>query len=1117
MEETRVFTGFMDLETSPEYFQEGDYLKARNVTKKTIDGGNGGRLSFANDFVLDDSATLPQGNNKTLKTVVNEATDTLYSVNFNSEGYHTILKYSGGNSTIIFTNLVDTLNQDLLNWDEDSIVNDLVVHQDRWLLMTDTVSDIKMFDLWTLEQGYGRPISTQDITLAKAPPSDSPEYYYVDTAALTSNSLTSKIFRFKYKFVYAGGFETSWSPSSSEVLPNNLNSIVNGLSSTKQNLIRVDIPVREVGVEKVMVAASVDGGEWVLIREITKDAIDALPTSRTNDLDEIRVGPHWIMSFYNPLAFNLIPADEADHNYEAIPRSAKTLDIVNDNTLLLAGLTEGYPRLENLDVELTPVQFREGDYGVITNRGTLKVKRVDEVESWGSNYRLYMYITLQGTPVAGDVISIVCNYKYRTPIASAAETFTFTVVTGETSLAEVYSGMANILPNGQVFTDGGESYVGFYYRDFNLSELSEVKNIKNVSIDLMDVGYVDLPTARTFKRGSTVQFALSYKDQYGRYFPLETNETFKVVFPQNMLFGYKLDWKINHTPPEGAVSYQWMVSEDMKHQTYVDTLGRPLVEQTKVGQYMVFDLLNLNRFNNRGIPGGMYTFTPGDRVYLRSRWSSYNGESPGLETLLQQRKELSVIGLEVVPISQTESNYLLRVEYNQDLWSEILSHYTSDGRTQQAIMLQLFTPKVVDSNLDTTLFREIGPTYRILDGSHTDAEGTLQGIDDFIRGRTYEAFTPRYARGFAVESRNISDDVSDIIPYRGNVRSYNDQIVGRDLRGSIRFSDVSTSNRVYNGINKFYEGRIYGEGPGETTRHRGWIRKIKVVGNYLKVLQEDEVGIIPVYLSILQDNSGNIQTADSDQLLNTVRYIGGGKIGIGKSANSFAVNERGVIFFFDSDRKVPYMLDGMSLRNVSSKLGSYFSTKSITPLLGSCLHEPHNEYWFTFDSEEGVQTLIMDVFSGRWVSFSDNIPETMANLNGEVFSFRNGLRYRLHKFSKTNTFYGVQYPSYLNVLFPAGFVRTFKSVAVHAGAQPETSEDGVKTSLEHTSDLLKKDFKLREGIWYANFLRDKASGLFTGKFLKGRWISSNFKFEPGVRDLELFKVVLKSKGSTPNE
>lgn len=1129
MEETRVFTGFMDLETAPEYFQEGDYLKARNIKKRSTVGSSSGRLSFFNGTILLDETTLPEGENKTLRAVVEETLECIYSINYNTNGFHTVIKYSDSGSTILFRNITDTNGEDLLGWDANTLVNDAVIHAGRWLLFTDTVKDVRMLDLQKLEQGYGRPIRLQDITLAKAPPSDSPEYYYVDTSELQSNRLSTNLFKFKYKFIYEGGFETSWSATSSEVLPNNLNEVAQGPESDKQNLIRLLIPIREVGVTKVLVAASSNGGEWVLVREMTVQDIEALPTSRTSPLDEVRTGPYWEMSFYNPLAFNLIPADEADHNYEAIPRVAESLDIVNNSTLLLGGLTEGYKRLTNVDVDLTPTQFSTGDYassinGLITGRGTLKVLRANIVDSHGGQYREYIYIELTGTPVAGDLIKIVLNYGLNGEVRpsaspSSAETFRYRVAQGATSMAQVYAGLANSLPNGQVFTDSEGTYVGFYIRDYNFSEMGQVKTLQSVNIDLTDIGYVDLPTQRTFKRGSTLQFALSYKDNYGRYFPLETSKDFVVEFPQTTYDGLRLNWQINHQPPQGAASYQWMVSEDMKFQNYTYILGEWKKELSKQGRFIMFDLTSLNRYINRGLPGLNYTYTPGDRVYIRTRWyQSSVGGVTYFEELLNSRKELSVVGMEVVPTDGTDSQYLLKTEFNQSMWDELVAlQDTGSGMNQIAVKLELFTPKVVDSNMDTTLFREIGPSYRVIDGAHSATAGTLEGIDDFVRGRVYEAFSKTAARGFSIESPFKTDEDSQRIPFKGNVRSYYDQIENRDLRGSIRFSDISGINRVYNGINKFYEGRIYGEGPGETTSKNGWIKKIKVVGNYLKVLQENEVGIIPIHLSMIQDNSGSIQTADSDKLLNTVRYVGGGKIGVGNNARSVAVNEVGDLFFLDSSKGTPYKLQGMTLTNLNSRLGNYFADKVVEPISAGCLHDPINEYWVTLQTSEGVDTLVLDTIRNRWVSFTDNHPEVITNLNGEVYTFKGARRYLLDKFNLSNNFYGSVYPSTVDVLFPAGFVRTFKSVAVHSDAHPETVEDGVNTSLDLVSDLVKKDFKLREGIWYANLLRDKASGLYTGKFLKGKWASINLKFDPDGSLLSLFKVVLKSKGSTPNE
>lgn len=1126
MEETRVFTGSMDLNSAPENIAPGDFGRAYNIRNKTTEGEDYGYLSFWNNFVRDDSTNLPAGSNKSLFSYNSTVLNAVFDLKYNSEGRHTLVKYIENSSQVLFTNLIDT-SADLFNWTADTFVNDMILHQERWLLITDGSNEVFCFDIKKLQEGYGRPIQLLDIRLAKNSPLLSPNVRYIATDQFVGNIISDKIFQFKYKYVYPGGMDTAWSPGSRKVVPRSLNGFQEELGAQPDNVLWVDMRLDNESIESIVVAFSYDGGEWAITREVPVSYIKSLPAERPigNTLSEAYnpTSRMFSMTFTDPYSISLITVDEADHNYESVPRSAKSLDMVNNNVLLLAGLKEGYPEVNNLNSNLSLLTQSAGITGEVVGRGTLKIVRVDRQISYdGSKYTEFNYIQLGGVPLPGDVISIVLNYGYLgVPNSSAtpesAEIFTYTVTSSDTNLTTLYANWVAGLPAGQVFTDSGGTYIGWHFPYEDYQTNPNRRTMLNVDIDLIEPGYVNSLTFNSFKKGSSVQFALSYKDEVGRYFPLATDESFKVSFPHpsvNVLSFYDVQWQINHNPPIGAKSYQWMVSEDLKHQSYVDLMAEYNRGLTRQGKYIVLDLYTLNRFVNNSQSGVNYSFTKGDRIYFISSWF----ESSNIESSLSEYKwDLEVVDFKVQPISELESGYHVYVEYSQSLFDYIRS-FSDSGNAQ--LKVQLYTPKIVTASQDELLFREVGPSYAIENAQHSVTSGTLRGIDDFTRGRVFErsvnnANATAY-KAFMVESRNKTDTTSLVVPFRGNVRSLNDQIINRETRASIRFSDVANVNVKYSGLNKFFEGRIYGEGPGETTSKNGAITKIHVSGNYLKVLQEDEVALVPVFLSMVQDNDGNIQTADSSRILNTCRYIGEGKAGTGKDAKSFSVNSRGVVYFFDNTRKIPYLFRGLSLVDISGKMSSYFSTQIQSTFRGHSL-DLYKEYWLCFQDTSGQQyTVIYDEVNNGWYTFSDNIPETMINLS-ETYTFKGGVRYKMDRLNSGNSFYGSVFNASIDAPFSGGYVRNFKSIGVHSESKPETSVAGIRTALKHTSDLTNKNFSWREGVWTANFLRDIATGLFNGKILKGRWIMTNLVFKPEGYPLDLFKVVVKSQPSSPSE
>lgn len=150
-----------------------------------------------------------------------------------------------------------------------------------------------------------------------------------------------------------------------------------------------------------------------------------------------------------------------------------------------------------------------------------------------------------------------------------------------------------------------------------------------------------------------------------------------------------------------------------------------------------------------------------------------------------------------------------------------------------------------------------------------------------------------------------------------------------------------------------------------------------------------------------------------------------------------------------------------------------------------------------------------------WVTFKDIIPEVGFSMYTNLFTIKNGALW-IHKYEGTtpNNFYGVQYSS--KVKFPVSSVgvKTYHSIAVHANKVVATSENGITTQLGNVSDLINFDFSSQEGIHYANLLRDKV----LNDKLKGRYIVIELSDEESnATRMQIFKIVLKSQISTPNE
>src|SRR5690606_6079881 len=152
---------------------------------------------------------------------------------------------------------------------------------------------------------------------------------------------------------------------------------------------------------------------------------------------------------------------------------------------------------------------------------------------------------------------------------------------------------------------------------------------------------------------------------------------------------------------------------------------------------------------------------------------------------------------------------------------------------------------------------------------------------------------------------------------------------------------------------------------------------------------------------------------------------------------------------------------------------------------------------------------------GGWVTFKEMTPDAGFSMFTRMFTFKDGNLWA-HQVEDTipNNFYGEQKHSRIKFPVSSVGVKTYQSLAIHSNKVIGTTENGIETQLGNVTDLISYDFESREGIHYANKLRD---AIMDDK-LKGRYIVIELTDEESADTyLQIFKVVLKSNVSTPNE
>lgn len=182
-----------------------------------------------------------------------------------------------------------------------------------------------------------------------------------------------------------------------------------------------------------------------------------------------------------------------------------------------------------------------------------------------------------------------------------------------------------------------------------------------------------------------------------------------------------------------------------------------------------------------------------------------------------------------------------------------------------------------------------------------------------------------------------------------------------------------------------------------------------------------------------------------------------------------------------------------------------------------------------FDTTK-TDTIVYSLDNAKWTRYENYYPDYGFSLFNKQLTFKGGKMYDHSDTNNRAKFYGVSYPCKINIPFQGANTRTFQSISIKSDKLLITTENGITTNLGQVSDLVAQDFNKftlddgvtvvevydKEGNFTANFLRDANTDIINGDRLKGNWITVELTTTDD-NDFRLFKVVVKSQVSTPNE
>lgn len=1140
LQEEKYFNGAVqDSDNAIEYTQPNAILDGLNVRIQTQEGNKQG-LIVTLEGNREIARTLPTGTNTVLRSKYFPEVGKAYIFTKNSNGRHRIEEFDVQSETFItiFEDLTDSGSKQLLDWTGAEYIKDVVLVDGNLLYWNQFPQDIVLQINLTMAKssGYGVVVDS-DLYLTTPPPLSPPQVTYHNSPdwasnTTTYNNLKGKLFQFRHRYVYNDGRVSAWSPISKRPTPTSeLDSQGNVVYN---DIIGITLAVPSDKVKTIEISARDGGNPWYTIRVVDRDDILNMPTvGVAEEIPNPNPPPPNILVFrydiegtfplgntyYYPFRNDgLYPQDDQlEHDLIAddVPHTARALSLVNGNAILLGNFKKGYnaPQINDSEVSVE-VSYYPAE---IAPSQPNDLRLLEIFQTLGESATRYeLLYSSSSVPQIGD--TLYAAFRRGADFTVIEKSFSVTSAEAGNLTATLNAFIAELMtitefsfqqaPHIETPPDG----VSIVFRLSGASMTSYMAKVElSSSPNLMDISY------GAIKTGSSYELAVAYYDRYGRPFPLYTNPNLVFstdYYPQNNGLLPQANWQLPTDAPSGAASYHILASPNRTHEANWVTLAT--LHDTTTPDYYVFDISSLfDFFGEQNSGQSAYDYAPGDYVNVicnvldDSTYTNWQDSPVRTLEVLSQRVE----------VDNTDPNdpitsYLIKVPRPS----------TEITDPDETYLIEIIRPRKSMQGDEEKVFYEISEEYPIINGEHSVTSGSIKSIDSYLKVRrmndTSDTGSP--SRTLVVESFHFSDNyVSNYYSF-GRPRVKGDVPEAEESIADIVWSQEYNRRTNKNNLNRFYPENTYSASAPYygASEDYGGIQYLSIRENRMLCLQELKVGYIPVNRSIISDAVEQQQVAISQYLLNPIQYSIGPNMGIGKD---YAIPSyeyvNGAAYFIDPHEMLPVRAGLDGTRYIQSTYSGEMKRKireMVTSgnYIFSVWDDRMNEWLVVFND----YTYVYDEKSNGWIPKRSYLPSSGFTANDRLYTTNgNGQLYIHDDESNRNRFYGVDYPAELKFPITSPRVKTYQSIALHMDDEVETVEDGIETQLGHVSDLVVDDFTWREGIRYANFLRDKNSGtdITNGDRLKGRWITLHLVQEAPVGEWNLLKAVMKSSLSTP--
>lgn len=472
------------------------------------------------------------------------------------------------------------------------------------------------------------------IDVAKAPPSMPPKCVYENDYTVSVNNLNNALFQFKERFVYDDFQKSVYSTGSEVPLPyQSQNPAITNVTSNNAR-IAIYVQTGDANIPTIEIWARQATDTTAIVNNNSQSTADYFLIASLNKAQlNIPNNSIYRYVFYNNGIYNEGSIEEETQLFDYVPQTANCQELLNGNTLIYAGITEGYGNtVANPTVTSSLVSLPTDNMN-----GLLFFAACNGQFSGGVGNQMTIYLTGVGTN-DGNGNPQTTPWNNWTMFVNAqllngtSISFTYGAVgtTITTLLANL--GAAAVTAGYTIVSSDSNSITLLYPSQFILASSNVRFNTPSISIVGQDAYF-------GYATKSSYDLAIQYYDSKGRTpgaQPFVGNPITTLEDLSGAAEGLvpKLSFNIAWRPPTWAATWQLLRSNSL---TYSKRLGWVCnqtftnLDQNTQQLYAYIGISNIPDYDKdieAATPVVNYDFSQGDRIRFEERYPPGGAGSP---------------------------------------------------------------------------------------------------------------------------------------------------------------------------------------------------------------------------------------------------------------------------------------------------------------------------------------------------------------------------------------------------------------------------------------------------------------------------------------------------------